>query len=408
MKRHDIDPAPQRAGPGWAQFLRSQAEAILALDLFTVDLLDGTKAYVLAAIEHATRRIRILGATAHPGGQWIVQQARNLCMDLDQAGANVKFVLHDRDAIFHEGFDTVFTAAGLRIVRSGVRVPRMNSIMERWIGGCRRELLDRTLIWNLPHLRRILAACERHHNDHRPHMALSSAAPLKPLPAEITDLEAFRVRRRDRAGGVIHGWHGGDKFRHLQPSNSERAWPSRAPGIRITATWPGAARAAPGRQVADAQGLGPGTAIPSSLDRTACKAGSAQAERGAPPSGSTPGWRSRRRRSTSACSRLLSSSTAVSSLVRKARSCSGRSGSPPLSMCRTAVATPTRSAPRSAKGSGLRSLALADQAEQEVFGADVVAAEPFGFTVGRFQVSHCPEDQSSATPQAGLRLAKEA
>jgi putative transposase len=184
--------------------LCSQAEAILALDLFTVDLLDGTKAYVLAAIEHATRRIRILGATAHPGGQWIVQQARNLCMDLDQASGNVKFVVHDRDATFHEGFDAVFTAAGLRIVRSGVRMPRMNSIMERWIGGCRRELLDRTLIWNLPHLRRILAACERHHNDHRPHMALSSAAPLKPLPAEIADLEAFRVRRRDRSGGVIH------------------------------------------------------------------------------------------------------------------------------------------------------------------------------------------------------------
>jgi putative transposase len=66
LKRHDIDPAPRRSGPGWAQFLRSQAEAILALDLFTVDLLDGTKAYVLAAIEHATRRIRILGATTHP------------------------------------------------------------------------------------------------------------------------------------------------------------------------------------------------------------------------------------------------------------------------------------------------------------------------------------------------------
>jgi Integrase core domain len=159
---------------------------------------------VLAAIEHATRRIRILGATAHPGSQWIVQQARNLCMDLGQAHANVKFVLHDRDATFHEGFDAVFTAAGLRVVRSGVRMPRMNSIMERWIGGCRRELLDRTLIWNLPHLRMILAACERHHNDHRPHMALSSAAPLKSLPAEGTDLEAFRVRRRDRVGGVIH------------------------------------------------------------------------------------------------------------------------------------------------------------------------------------------------------------
>jgi hypothetical protein len=116
LKRHGIDPAPRRAGPGWGQFLRSQAEAILALDLFTADLLDGTKACVLAAIEHATRRIWVLGATAHPGGQWIIQQARNLCMDLDQAGADIKFVLHDRDAIFHDGFDAVFIAAGLRIV----------------------------------------------------------------------------------------------------------------------------------------------------------------------------------------------------------------------------------------------------------------------------------------------------
>ena len=109
-----------------------------------------------------------------------------------------------RDTKFTAAFDAVFTAIGVRIVKTPVQAPRANSIMERWIGGCRRELLDRTLIWNLPHLRRILAACERHHNDHRPHMALSSAAPLKPLPAEVTDLEAFRVRRRDRVGGVIH------------------------------------------------------------------------------------------------------------------------------------------------------------------------------------------------------------
>jgi putative transposase len=76
--------------------------------------------------------------------------------------------------------------------------------MERWIGGCRRELLDRTPIWNLPHLRKILTAFERHHNGHRPHMALSSAAPLKPLPPQVTDIEAFRVRRHDLIGGVIH------------------------------------------------------------------------------------------------------------------------------------------------------------------------------------------------------------
>ena len=204
LNKHGVDPAPRRASPSWAQFLRSQAEAILALDLFTVDLLDGTKAYVLAAIEHATRRIRILGATEHPGGGWIVQQARNLLMDLDDATVRTTVVLHDRDATFHAGFDTVFEAAGILIVRSGVRMPRMNSIMERWIGGIRRELLDRTLVWNLAHLRRVLADYQRHHNDHRPHMAQSSAAPLKPLPAPVTDLGSFRTRRRDRIGGIIH------------------------------------------------------------------------------------------------------------------------------------------------------------------------------------------------------------
>ena len=80
----------------------------------------------------------------------------------------------------------------------------MNSIMERWIGGCRRELLDRTLVWNLGHLRSVLRQYEAHHNRHRPHMALHGAAPTKPLPSEIVDLQAFRARRHDRIGGVIH------------------------------------------------------------------------------------------------------------------------------------------------------------------------------------------------------------
>ena len=78
LKNAGIDPAPRRTGPAWSLFLRSQAEAILACDFFTADLLDGTQAYVLAVIEHASRRIRILGVTLHPTGEWTAQQARNL------------------------------------------------------------------------------------------------------------------------------------------------------------------------------------------------------------------------------------------------------------------------------------------------------------------------------------------
>ena len=84
LRKAGIDPAPRRSGPSWAQFLRSQAEAILACDFFTADLLDGTQAYVLAVIEHATRRIRILGITLYPTGEWTAQQARNLIMDLGE------------------------------------------------------------------------------------------------------------------------------------------------------------------------------------------------------------------------------------------------------------------------------------------------------------------------------------
>jgi putative transposase len=91
-----IPPAPRRDGPTWAQFLHGQAQAILATDIFTVDLLDGTSAYVLALIEHATRRIRILGVTAHPDNTWVTQMARNLMMDFDEHVESVKFLLRDR------------------------------------------------------------------------------------------------------------------------------------------------------------------------------------------------------------------------------------------------------------------------------------------------------------------------
>jgi len=114
LKDAGIDPAPRRDGPGWAEFLRSQAQGIVALDFFTADLLNGTKVYVLAVIEHGSRRVRVLGATEHPVQSWVIQQARNLLMDLEEAGIRAKFVLHDRDASFTQAFDAVFQSVGTR------------------------------------------------------------------------------------------------------------------------------------------------------------------------------------------------------------------------------------------------------------------------------------------------------
>ena len=93
---------------------------------FTVDLLDGTQAYVLAVIEHATRRIRILGVTLHPTGEWTTQQARNLIMDLGDHAGRVKFMIRDRGSNFTAAFDAVLAGAGIRIVLcNNIRTPRM-------------------------------------------------------------------------------------------------------------------------------------------------------------------------------------------------------------------------------------------------------------------------------------------
>jgi putative transposase len=121
-------------------------------------------------------------------------------MDLGDQVNRVKFMIRDRGSNLTAAFDAVLAGAGIRTVPCNVRMPRMNAIAERWIGGCRRELLDRGLIWNQAHLQRILREYETH-NQHRPHRSPDAAAQLKPLP-EPVDLGQYRVRKRVRVGGL--------------------------------------------------------------------------------------------------------------------------------------------------------------------------------------------------------------
>jgi putative transposase len=197
-----IDPSPRRAGPSWTEFLRAQAHAILACDLFHLDTITLRRLYVFFVIEHATRRVHILGVTAHPTGAWLSQLARNLLMELDDAGRQFRFLIRDRDAKFTAGFDAVF-AADIRIIRTPVRAPRANAIAERFVGSVRRELLDRILITNQRHAAAVLTEYAEHYNNHRPHRTLGQAAPLRPLPQRTTS-DTNTVQRRDRLGGLLH------------------------------------------------------------------------------------------------------------------------------------------------------------------------------------------------------------
>ncbi|MGI8336720.1 integrase core domain-containing protein [Actinomadura scrupuli] len=198
LKKAGIDPAPRRKGPTWGEFLRSQAEGILACDFF----ITLARLYCFAIVEHATRRVHVLGVTAHPTGPWVTQQARNLMLHLGERVDGFKFLIRDRDRKFTGMFDEVFRAEGLRIVLTVPQAPHMNAIMERWVGSVRRELLDRTLILNAAHLRKVLAEYETHFNKHRPHRALNQACPLRTLP-HPTETET-KVVRHDRLGGLLH------------------------------------------------------------------------------------------------------------------------------------------------------------------------------------------------------------
>jgi putative transposase len=203
LKRAGIDPVPRRDGPTWRQFLTAQAHGILATDFFCVDTLLGQRLYVLFFVEHATRRVHLLGVTANPSGAWVAQQARNLLMDLGERVTAFQFLIRDRDAKFTDVFDAVFTSEGIRILRTPVRAPRANAITERWIGTLRRELFDRILILNQRHLEHALAEYTTHFNHHRPHRALQHAAPLRPLPPPSSQPNRC-LRRRDRLSGLIH------------------------------------------------------------------------------------------------------------------------------------------------------------------------------------------------------------
>ena len=152
-----LGPAPRRAPPTWRQFLAAQSSAILACDFLHVDTVMLRRVYVLFVIEIETRAVHILGVTAHPAGAWIVQQARNLLMDLGGRAGEFKFLIRDRDSKFTTAFDDVFSGNDTWVVKTPVRSPQANAFAERFVGTLRRECLDHMLILSEGHLRKVLA-----------------------------------------------------------------------------------------------------------------------------------------------------------------------------------------------------------------------------------------------------------
>jgi putative transposase len=205
LRHHGVPPAPRRSRLSWRAFLRQQAASLIACDFFTVETATLRRIYVLFFIELASRRVHLAGCTTNPDGMWVVQQARNLTIDLAEREWPVRLVLHDRDSKLSGAFDEVFRSEGTRVVRTPIRAPNANAYAERWVRTVRSECLDWLLIFSRRQLERVLRTYVEHYNRQRPHRALDLGAP-DPI-GEVVRLPPGglrTVRRRDRLGGLVH------------------------------------------------------------------------------------------------------------------------------------------------------------------------------------------------------------
>jgi putative transposase len=202
LRRHRLPPAPRRSGPSWGEFLRAQAQGILATDFFTVDTITLRRFYVLFVVEIERRRVHLLGITAKPNGPWVTQVARNFASDLEDAGCHARFLIRDRDTKFTASFDAVLASIGIETIRTPVASPQANAFAERFVRTVREDCLDHLLVVSRRHLETLLAEYVRHYNEARPHRSLELDPPLPHPATSITG--NGKVIRRDVLGGIIH------------------------------------------------------------------------------------------------------------------------------------------------------------------------------------------------------------
>jgi transposase InsO family protein len=207
LAKAGLPPAPQRDHLAWRRFLQAHGESILACDFLTVDTVWLHRLYVLVFLSIGSRRVEYFACTSKPDTGWMLQQARNLLMELDDRHRQVRFLIHDRDAKFPPAFDALLATENVRLIRTPVQAPNANAHMERWVGSIRRECLDRLLIVGRRQLEHVLNVYVRHYNRQRPHRALDLKPPDSiarshgPAEAEPQDPQ---VNRRDLLGGLIH------------------------------------------------------------------------------------------------------------------------------------------------------------------------------------------------------------
>jgi transposase InsO family protein len=193
MKRVPREPRPAQR---WRAFLANHREAIAAMDFFTVPTITFGVLYCFFVIRHERRRILHFNITKHPTSSWIMQQLR----EAFPFGAAPRFLIHDRDAKYGTEVPAAIRSLNINAVRTSFESPWQNGVAERWVGSCRRELLDHVIALNERHLKRLLSEYVSYHHEDRTHLGLGKGTP----GCRTRCVTSGRVLSHDRLGGLHH------------------------------------------------------------------------------------------------------------------------------------------------------------------------------------------------------------
>jgi transposase InsO family protein len=190
---------PDDARKLWATFLRNHREVITAMDFFTVPTLTFRVLYCFFVIEHGRRRILHFNVTEHPTAPWIVQQLREAFPE----SCPYRYAILDGDSKFGKEVTEVLTTEGVKPVHTSPASPWQNGVAERWVGSCRREMLDHVIVLNDVHLRRLVRDYITYYHRDRIHDSLEKDTPaMRPVSSKPN--QSARLVSSPRIGGLHH------------------------------------------------------------------------------------------------------------------------------------------------------------------------------------------------------------
>ena len=196
--------APRNPEPAnrWAAFLSNHREAIAAMDFFTMPTLTFGVLYCFFVIAHDRRRILHFNVTRHPTSTWVIQQLRE-AFPYDSAHG---YLIFDRGTNFNQEVIDTVKSFGIQPKRTSFRSPWQNGVAERWVGNCRRDLLDHVIVVSERHLKRLMNEYVRYYHEDRTHLALAKGTPADREPEKVPRVGG-RVIAMPRLGGLHHRYN---------------------------------------------------------------------------------------------------------------------------------------------------------------------------------------------------------